>query len=145
MIRKEPAKRYFPKKQFLVVDGNEIKGRRIFYYIRRQQSFQLNPLRPFASKTSGADHHLTDENLQEPDTGLFCIRRTQTRSRARCLVAQRTDGQTAMSAPVEQVLKRFFRAIEADNAEVLAEMYPHWSRSLCHHPLSCPTETSTKH
>jgi len=32
--------------------------------------------------------------------------------------------KTQMQEPVEQVLKRFFRAIEADNKEVLPELYP---------------------
>ena len=70
--------------------------------------------------------------MKQDDTGLFCIRRT--RDSEQCTMPGGSKGRTsktAMSAPVEQVLRRFFRAIEADNAEVMAKMYPlSWSEEL---------------
>ena len=81
----------------------------------------------------GAEHHLTDDNfMKQEDTGLYCIRRTKDSDQ--CTMPGGSKGRTAktaMSAPVEQVLRRFFRAIEADNAEVMAKMYPlSWSEEL---------------
>lgn len=112
--------RYFPRKQFLVIDGNEIKV---------SPASALRKVQDFI----GADHHLTDDNfMKQEDTGLYCIRRT--RDSEQCTMPGGSKGRTAktaMSAPVEQVLRRFFRAIEADNAEVMANMYPlSWSEEL---------------
>ena len=81
----------------------------------------------------GAEHHLTDANfLKQEDTGLYCIRRTA--DSEMCSMPGGSKGRTAkttMSAPVEQVLRRFFRAIEADNADMLADLYPlSWSEDL---------------
>jgi len=105
--------RYFPKKQFLVIDGNEIKV---------SPASALRKVQDFV----GAEHHLTDSNfVLQHDTGLYCIRRT-TDSEV-CSMPGGSKGRTAktqMQEPVEQVLKRFFRAIEADNKEVLPELYP---------------------
>ena len=74
----------------------------------------------------GAQHHLTDDNfVKQEDTGLYCIRRTPTSES--CSMPGGSKGRTAhtdMQTPVEQVLKRFFRAIEADNKEILSDMYP---------------------
>lgn len=120
--------RYFPREQILVVDGNDLKVRPA-HAMQRIQEFL------------GAEQYLTEKNFhQMPDTGFYCI---QARPDSDCLIPGGNKGRSAkthMDAPVETVLRRFFRALEPDNLEVFDGMPFSWSADLMNAAADKPAD-----
>ena len=90
----------------------------------------------------GAEQYLTDKNFhQMPETGFFCI---QARPDSDCLIPGGNKGRSAkthMDAPVETVLRRFFRAIEPDNLEVFDGVPFSWTADLMDPSVDKPLES----
>merc|ERR1712154_757850 len=97
---------YFPKKNFLIIDANDIKHNPI-NAIQKVEYFV------------GIDHFLNESNFEkQPDTGMYCMRLEKD---GECKIPGGNKGRTVHKSIPEisqKQLRRFFRAIEGDN-EVL--------------------------